>query len=226
MENNIKQIFLSLGADVVGIGSIDRFEGAPNGFSPKDILKDCKSVISFGVALPKSVYKVNPRIIYNHFNNVSKIAVDSIAFNAAKLLEDKYGATVVPIPCDSPYEYWNKEKLEGKGLISMKHTAVCCGLGEMGKNTLLINQKYGNRLTVGAVLTDLELNSDELCEGICIKGCSKCVDSCPVKAIHDGRVNQKLCRNNAYGETPRGFETVECNNCRAICPMRFGKPVK
>lgn len=30
------------------------------------------------------------------------------------------------MPCDNPYEYWDEEKLQGKGLISMKHTAVLC----------------------------------------------------------------------------------------------------
>lgn len=226
MENKIKEILLSSGADVVGIGAIDRFDMAPERFSPKDIFADCKSVISFGIALPKGLYKVDSRLIYSHFNSSSCGAVDAVAFKAAKIIEESFSAAAIPIPCDVPYDYWNAEKSEGKGLISMKHTAVCCGLGVMGKSTLLINPVYGNRLTVGAILTDLELRSDPLCEDLCIKGCTKCVDSCPVGAIKDGHVDQHLCRSNAFGKTARGFDTVECNKCRVVCPMRFGKDVK
>ncbi|KAA6328570.1 hypothetical protein EZS27_022547 [termite gut metagenome] len=41
-------------------------------------------------------------------------------------------------------------------------------------------------------------------------------------AIENGRVNQKLCRNNTYGKTKRGFDTVDCNCCRTACPMNYG----
>jgi epoxyqueuosine reductase QueG len=37
----------------------------------------------------------------------------------------------------------------------MKHAAVNAGIGALGKNTLLINKKYGNRLVIGAILTTL-----------------------------------------------------------------------
>ena len=104
----------------------------------------------------------------------------------------------------------------------MKHTAVLCGLGSIGKSSLLINPEYGNRLTVGAILTDLELKSDPIQPDLCIPGCRKCLDSCPVQAIKDESVEQKLCRLNTYGETSRGFDTVDCNTCRVVCPMRDG----
>lgn len=32
----------------------------------------------------------------------------------------------------------------------------------------------------------------------------------------------KLALRTAYGKTVRGFDTVECNKCRTICPRRFG----
>ena len=40
--------------------------------------------------------------------------------------------------------------------------------------------------------------------------------------IQEGSVVQKLCRNNAYGKTKRGFDTVESNVCRTVFPMRYG----
>ena len=120
---------------------------------------------------------------------------------------------------DGPYEYWDAEKLEGRGLLSMKHAAVQAGIGTLGKNTLLLNSHYGNRLSIGAVLTDLDLPSDPLAEEICINGCQLCLDSCPVKALDGQTANQKLCRQHSYATNARGYEVVTCNTCRVVCPV-------
>jgi len=84
-------------------------------------------------------------------------------------------------------------------------------------------QRWKIKLNVGAILTNLNLKSDELCENICIEKCTKCIDNCQASTIADNHVNQKLCRLNTYGKTNRGFDTVDCNKCRMICPMRYGK---
>jgi len=104
----------------------------------------------------------------------------------------------------------------------MKHAAVQAGLGTLGKNTLLMHKEYGNRLTIGVVLTNLAIGLDELAGSICIEGCRLCIDSCPVGALNGESVKQKACRPNAYGKAKRGFDTVDCNQCRMICPRRFG----
>lgn len=222
MKDTIKRLILSYGADVCGIANIDRFSDSPIGFSPCDIFENCKSVITFGMALPKGLTKVNPRLIYGHFNEYSCMEVDRIALKGAKEIEKQFNCSAVPMPCDCPLEYWDNSSMTARGLISMKHAAVFSGLGSLGKNTLLINPIYGNLMTIGAILTDLELESDELCGDLCINGCTKCLDSCPVHAIQNGSVNQKLCRNHTYGKTERGFSTVDCNKCRSVCPLKYG----
>jgi epoxyqueuosine reductase QueG len=222
MKEQIRNLILSLGADVCGFACIDRFDGAPQGFKPTDLFADCQTVISFGMALPKGLAQINPRLIYGYFNEFTCPEVDRIAFAASKQIADKYQCTTVPLPCDSPYEYWDGEKMEGRGLLSMKHTAVAAGLGAIGKSTLLLNAHYGNMLTLGAILTDLNLPSDPISPSICMNKCRKCIDNCPVGAIENGVVNQKLCRNHTYGKTKRGFDTVDCNRCRTVCPMRYG----
>ena len=193
MENEIKKIITELGADVCGIASVERFGEAPIGFAPTDLYAECKTVIAIGIALPKG------------------------------LLEEKYNCKAVPVPCDTPSEYWEPETMTAKGMLSMKHVAVQCGIGQVGKSSLLLNSIYGNRLTIGAILTDLKLSSDELCEDICISSCKLCEEICPVHAIKDKRVDQKRCRPNLFGKTARGYVTMECNRCRTVCPMRFGK---
>lgn len=221
MKEQIRKIVLSYGADLCGFASTDRFDDAPFGYKPTDIYSECKSVISFAVALPQGLAKVNPRLIYGHFNNISCPETDTVAFKSAKKIEDSFRCTAVPIPCDSPYEYWDSDKMEGRGLLSMKHLAVQAGLGSIGKNTLFMNRHFGNMVTLGAILTDLELQSDTLLESICIDQCRKCIESCPVSAIDNGSVNQKACREHTYGKSKRGFDTVDCNRCRTVCPMNY-----
>ncbi|WP_455716406.1 epoxyqueuosine reductase [Anaerosporobacter sp.] len=224
-KEQLRQIILDYGAHVCGFADIDRFGDAPKGFHPCDIYSECQSVVVFGVALPKGLYKVDSRFIYGHFNYDICNKVNEIAYKIAILIEREYGGTSVPIPADGPYEYWDAENLEGRGLLSMKHMAVQAGIGTMGKNTLFINEIYGNRLTLGCVLTNVKVNSDTYAEPLCLPNCNECIESCPSEALHIGGVTQKKCRMNAYGSSVRGYDTVECNRCRTICPMRFGASV-
>jgi len=223
VKNKIKEVFINLGAEVCGVANIDLFSDAPKGFHPIDVYYDCKSVIVFAKKIPNGLAYVSPRIIYQHFNNLSPVEVDRIAYLASIEIEKTYNGIAVPVPSDGPYDYWDAKNLEGRGIISMKHAAVLAGIGTLGKNTLLLNSQYGNMLTIGAVLTNLNLPSDKPADNICIKQCSLCVDNCPVNAIDEHGVNQKLCRNCAYAINERGFDVVNCNKCRIICPMAFGK---
>lgn len=227
METYIKNTFLENGAAVCGIADVETFSAVESGFRPRDVYSDCRSVAVFGVPIPKGTALVNPRIIYGHFNALAEHELDRIAFRAANIIEKHIpGAIVVPIPSDSPYEYWIPEKREGKGLVSMKHAAVFAGLGQLGKNTLLLNPTYGNMLAIGAVLLNLSLLPDPPLENICLPSCHLCVDSCPASAVHDGFVDQLLCRQQAYADNERGFAVVNCNRCRTSCPMLFGVPTK
>ncbi|MDR3309063.1 MAG: hypothetical protein LBS80_03830 [Tannerella sp.] len=226
IKEQIRELILSLGADVCGFAHVDSFDKAPSGFKPRDIFSDCQSIISFGMALPKGLAQINPRLVYKHFNDMGIYMIDELAFKAAKKIQADFDCLTVPIPCDDPYEYWESDKMEGRGLLSMKHIAVAAGLGALGENTLLLNKRFGNMLTLGVILTDMNLPSDHVSQSICMDNCHKCVDNCPVGAIENGVVNQKLCRNHAYGKTKRGFNTTDCNLCRTICPMRYGDEYK
>ena len=222
MKETIRKLFLNLGADVCGFASVDRFADAPSGFGPQDIWTPCRTVIVFAVAFPKGLLEVKPGLIYEHFSSISHSTVDKIALSGAKDLEIRLGAACVPLPSDDPYDAWNAETLTSHGILSLKHAAVAAGLGALGKNSLLLNRDFGNRLVPGAVLTDLSIPSDAQAEPLCIPGCRKCLDVCPVHALDGVSADQSLCRPHTYGVTPSGFDTVLCNECRTVCPMCNG----
>lgn len=222
-KETIRQAVLRLGADVCGFAAVERFFDAPEGCRPTDILAGCKSVIVYGVALPRGLYAVPPAYIYAHFNgSVSVSAVDDIGFRLARLLESD-GGLAVPLPCDGPVAYYDEATRTKRGLLSMRHAAVQAGLGALGKNALLLNGRFGNRLTIGAALTDVAFPSDPYAEPICIESCRICLDNCPAQAISDGRVTQAPCRENTFVPDALGYATIQCNRCRAKCPMWDGK---
>ena len=217
-SNYIKNMAYSLGADVCGIGSIDRFKEAPKGFHPLDIYPEAKSVISIGKYFPSSLFDANTKAPYTLVKNKIFKLLDDISIKLTFHIESQ-GYKAIPIPTDEPYEYWDSENKHGRGILSLKHAAQECGIGFIGKNTLLINEKYGNRLYLGAVITNIELNSDALAHNLCTESCDICVKSCPQSALDGITINQKRCRQVCATSTPGGGNIYSCYTCRKVCPF-------
>ena len=58
------------------------------------------------------------------------------------------------------------------------YAANIAGLGDLGKNGLLITEKYGSYVFIGEIVTDLEIEADSF-YGECIN-CGACKKACPV----------------------------------------------
>ncbi|MDT8719585.1 epoxyqueuosine reductase [Clostridium sp. 19966] len=219
MDNNyIKNLAYSLGADVCGIASIDRFYDAPKGFSPIDIYGEAKAVVVYGKHFSKEMYETNTNAPYTFIKNKLVQDLDNISIELSfRISAQGYGA--IPIPGDEPYDYWDEENKIGRGILSLKHAAQAAGIGFMGRNTLLINEKYGNRLYLAALVTNAELQADELLNKTCPKECDKCVKACPQYALDGISINQKKCREKCISTTPGGGFVYGCNICRKICPF-------
>lgn len=103
------------------------------------------------------------------------------------------------------------------------------GLGNYGKNTLLINEVYGSFINLGYILTDLEIEGTEEIKNIDICGdCNICVRSCPNGAIlEQGGLNSKKCVS--YLTQTKNYIPLEyrknmqnqiygCDICQSVCP--------
>lgn len=219
---NIKENAIRLGADKCGIASVDRFKDAPAGFKPTDVYGKCKSVIVFLKSMPSEIILAENPVPYSNAASLIYSEVDKIGMELTRHLQ-KNNIKAVPIPCDTPYLHWDSEELYGRGILSMRHAALNAGLGILGKNTLLINQDFGNMVYIGAVLVDLDLEPDPMVTDFnCPAKCNRCLISCPQKALNGTTVNQKLCRQIAIAKLGRGFDVYVCNKCRKSCPYRSG----
>ncbi|MFW9828837.1 MAG: epoxyqueuosine reductase [Candidatus Thorarchaeota archaeon] len=218
----IKQNIKNLGADICGFAPVDRFKNAPKGYHPQDIFKKCKTVVVFAKNVPCSLLDGENVIPYSHFSSIIVNEVDNLTLKIVRMFEE-LDITCIPIPSDDPYEHWEQDRLYGRAILSLRHAGYLAGLGVLGKNTLLINEKYGNMLQLGAVLVNMDLKGDNIAryEG-CIPDCQICLDSCPQKALDGFTVNQKACRQHSIYKTEKGYILKRCNLCRKKCPNCLG----
>lgn len=222
-STSIKETALHLGAHGCGIASADSFADAPDGFRPTDVYSKCRSVISYFKQMPTgSVFGENP-IPYTHAAYKMYEELDRISMELLRFF-DAQGIDGVLIPADVPYLYWDAENKIGRGILSLKHTAVKAGLGMMGKSTIFINRDYGNMVYLGAILVGAEVDTYDtpITDFTCPEGCTICHKNCVQNAISDVGVNQKLCREYSFFKAGRDWDLYNCNACRRTCPLRLG----
>jgi epoxyqueuosine reductase len=216
--NSIKELAYSLGADVCGIALVADFQDAPKGFHPTDILSDAKSVIVYGKQFPRGTFLSKSNAPYTMARNQLIQQVDDLSVKLSTTIETE-GYISVPIPSTDPYEFWDAERRHGRGIISLKHSAQLAGIGSIGKNTLLINEKFGNRLWLGGVITNLELEPDQMTKMFCPPNCQICIDTCPQSALDETTIEQSRCREICFTSTEGGGWLIACNLCRTECPF-------
>ena len=193
MLEKLKTLFGEYKVDVVGVADTKDWASPLAECNPGEILRGCVRVVVFGKEIPHPVY-VAQRHAYELYSNVAQNyyqSMDAAAIEAASFLT-RQGFPSVPLGSYLPLlmrngKYW--------GMVSLKHAAVRAGLGSMGRNTLLINQRYGNRLRLGGVLTTAPLPAGSpLEQPLCIDACRTCVEVCPVGALDgSGGINQYKC---------------------------------
>ena len=218
-REKVKEIMFSLGADLCGIASIDRFGDAPKGYHPLDVLPTCESVISFGCRFPIGTLICKSAIPYTRVRNSITPKMDAIALDFCIEME-KNQIVCVPIPTNE--DQWDKNTGRYRSIVSQKHAAQAAGLGTIGRHSLLITPEFGSMVWLGTVLCEQGFEPDEMKEPLC-NNCNLCVEICPVNALEKWEIKQQSCWEFAFGDNEE--ETVweiSCHKCRDICPYNLG----
>ncbi|NQT26698.1 epoxyqueuosine reductase [candidate division KSB1 bacterium] len=221
-STSIKSLAQQCGADLCGIASNHRFDHAPAGFHPTDIFPECQSIIVLAKGAIASTLQAASIVPYSHFNDVITQMHDELLYRFSLELET-LGIRVMPVPVDDPYLFWDAEKREGRGILSLRHAGMLAGLGTLGRNTLLKNKDWGNMIRLRAVLVNILIQQDPITtEPACPSDCTLCLEACPSGALDGKTANQKKCRNHSQTTTARGFHIIQCNTCRKVCPQHLG----
>jgi len=216
-SRQVKKKLYELGADLCGIANINRFESAPEGYNPLDVMPSCRSVISFACRFPAGTLVCKSPVPYTRVRNSLTSKLDAMALDLCIYMEEE-GFLSVPIPANE--EEFDENTGRYRCIISQKHAAEAAGLGTIGRHSLLITPEFGSMVWLGAVLTELELEPDKMKERIC-NDCNLCVEACPVNALEDCEVKQMDCWNYAFGEEKSNWR-IRCHKCRDICPYNLG----
>jgi epoxyqueuosine reductase len=119
--------------------------------------------------------------------------------------------------------------------VMEKELAARAGIGWVGKNTCVINEKIGSWFLLGEILTTLGLPVDEAAVDRC-GSCRRCIEACPTQAItepyrldarrcisyltieHRGTIDPEL--SSRFGNWVYG-----CDICQDVCPWNRDPPV-
>src|ERR1700756_335662 len=121
------------------------------------------------------------------------------------------------------------------GPIVERVYAKYAGVGWIGKNTCIINQKKGSWLFLGVILTSLELAPDMPAPDRC-GTCTRCIEACPTDAIlAPYKLDSNKCISyltiEKRGSIPEelrvgmGRHVFGCDICQDVCPWNRKAPI-
>jgi epoxyqueuosine reductase len=121
--------------------------------------------------------------------------------------------------------------------------AARAGVGWIGKNTCILNQKQGSWLLLGVIVTSLELEPEAWSVPAADRcgSCTRCIDACPTDALLEpepGGVRQMdatrciayltIEKKGSIAEELRplmGRQVFGCDICQDVCPWNQRAPV-
>ncbi len=212
-----------------------------------------RELVAMG-ALSAGTTRLDQRFIYTHkgrFDEDYGAPIDLTHPRAAVFLVEMdadamWQAPEAPAIRESARQYWRaaalaltlEAALRAAGFQAKAHydahydvilppLAVAAGLGEMGRHNILVADRAGTRVRIGAVTTDAPLSDgcpvslgvSRFCEH-----CRKCATCCPSRALSAGKpvLDEGVARWPTHVERCYGYwRTVgtDCGICMAVCPF-------
>ena len=209
------------GASLFGVAAIGALKGGDLLLS-QALIDQHPFAISIGYHLSDAVVsEIEDRptpLYFQHYQRVN-ILLDTIGLMLNNAIQD-LGYQAVPIPASQIVDWQNQ-----RAHLSHKHVAQAAGLGWIGKNNLLINERYGARIRLLTVLTSLPLQVNSPSTRDC-GTCSACLSACPVGAIRDKKATFDHLRCfeqlKVFSKTLK-FSHHICGICVKACPPKVSK---
>lgn len=216
---NVRKRALELGADVVGIGDIARFDGTDPQRDPRMILPNAKCVIGCGFRVPRYLYQaMHDKAQYMNYTQLGVRCIDEelaeifLLRMAAMIEDDGYDACVQRNVCNlrvkgdkgtnpevmDTYELAHAEAIApGKPapdvIMDFNEAARICGLGRVGYSGHFISPKFGPYIRFVFIVTDAPLECDAEYTGTLCDKCGKCASACPGHAISEMGTDSWQC---------------------------------
>jgi epoxyqueuosine reductase QueG len=176
--SKIKTLSYQWGAALFGVGDL-RSLGRDEILLSPSLIDQHPFAISIGYHLSDSILEGienQPTPLYFHHYQRVNILLDTMGLILTSAIQD-LGYEALPISASQILDWKNQ-----RGHLSHKHVAKLAGLGWIGRNNLLVNEKFGSRVRLVTILTDLPLVNDSPLSGDC-GSCRACQSVCPAGAI-------------------------------------------
>lgn len=244
----IKALGKSLGFDIVGITTADRFardeqaalervnDGLMDGLSwytaervrkansPRKLLEDARSVVS--LAMSYNYGEAEPKGQGPH----GKMARYAWGEDYHNVMKKRLRAFVAALP-DLAGRSVNTRIFVDDGPMNDRAAAERAGVGWFGKNTNILTPSHGSWVLLGQVITDLDLVPDVPLKKNCGE-CVRCIDDCPTGAIVapyviDNRKCISYLTIELRGSIPRDLRPLigdwvfGCDICQDVCPVNW-----
>lgn len=218
----VKDIAKYLGADICGVSLLDQayvyshVGRGPEPFGQKIVLEH-KYAVAFAVEMDLGMVASAPRAPVVVETGKKYVEAAKISIIVARFIR-RLGYPARAHVAGSNYQ------------AMLPPIAWMSGLGELGRIGILITERFGPRVRLGLVTTDLPLIPDvpkrlgvqEFCQR-----CQKCARNCPAQAIPDGDKSEEsgvrkwvLNREECYRFWRKAG--TDCAMCIYVCP--YSKP--
>jgi len=221
-EEEIKRGAIAFGAQVCGIADAAVFEEeAPEGFRPRDLLPNARSVIVVGGAQPRAGEWISPAVDTMTTTSTAD-RINSVARKLAQEIESRYDYYALFVPPGT--------RKGNQPFLSLMLAAELAGVGTRSLAGPVLHPAYGFLYYAG-VITTLPLHADgRLSEPACPApsclemwerdGTTPCLSVCPAKnggcldgKIENGKIvetyyNRDRCHTRVYTNWIPGFQKV------------------
>ena len=228
LTEQVRDVAVDSGADLVGFGPVSRFDGAPPEYHPRTIFPQAQTVVAVAVRQPRGALKAAEEGTYwQAYNGDSYWYLNEViapkVLRAVVLFLEGHGYTSVPV--HNPFHWHTGRQIRQDqpfgpdGMVSLRIVGVAAGLGELGHSKVLLTPEFGPRQRVFAVFTDAQLDPTPLFEGEICDGCGACVRECEACAIGQERDVTFSIDGKEYAHA--AFDAAACGRVHAGRDPRF-----